>query len=686
MKTGRLLEIRNLSTHYVSARGTRVVRAVDEVSLSINAGETLGIVGEFGSGKSTLALTIMRVLPPAARIVGGRMLFEGEDLLRKSDEQMRRIRGKRIAMILQDPMASLNPLFTVGDQVAEPIRVHEGAGRATAWARARELLKAVRIPSPETRLTQYPHEMSGGMRQRIVGAIGISCEPRLLIADEPTTSLDLTTQAQYLNLLRELQRAHGVALIFITHNLGIVAKMCDRLAVMYAGRVVEFGTGVAALQRARPSLYRGAAQLDPADDRRRTAAHCHRRAAARFGGIAAGLRLRPALRQGLWTLSRRGAARIQAGTRPGRRPDGALLARRPRGRRRRRRLASRYPRRRGLMVVLEASGLSKHFRAKRGVFGGDRGVVRAVDGISFTVESGRTLGVVGESGCGKTTTAKLVLGLEEPTSGIIRFEGRDLQRLDTAGRRHYRKSVQAVFQDPYASLNPRMRVGAIIAEPLVANEFLPAAEVRGRVLDLLDLVGLPARSANLFPHEFSGGQRQRIAIARALALSPRLIVLDEPVSALDVSIRAQILNLLRDLQAQLGLSYLFIAHDLAAVAHMSHTIAVMYLGKIVEAGEARTLARAPKHPYTKALFSAALPSHPNERREEIILTGEVPSPLSPPSGCRFHPRCPHAMARCAEEGPVLSKVEGRLVACHLYDQGARGALKSEEELVGRPMR
>jgi len=325
------------------------------------------------------------------------------------------------------------------------------------------------------------------------------------------------------------------------------------------------------------------------------------------------------------------------------------------------------------MVVLEVAGLSKHFRARRGFFGGDRGNVRAVDGISFAIESGRTLGVVGESGCGKTTTAKLVLGLEEPTGGSIRFEGRDLHALDAAARRHYRKSVQAVFQDPYASLNPRMRISAIIAEPLTTNERLTAGEVRGHVLRLLDLVGLPNRSADLFPHEFSGGQRQRIAIARALALSPKLVVLDEPVSALDVSIRAQILNLLRDLQAELGLSYLFIAHDLAAVAHMSHAIAVMYLGKIVESGEAQTLARAPKHPYTQALFSAALPSHPEDRREEIVLSGEVPSPLRPPPGCHFHPRCPHAMARCGKQAPALDDVDGRLVACHLYGASTAAA-------------
>ena len=319
-----------------------------------------------------------------------------------------------------------------------------------------------------------------------------------------------------------------------------------------------------------------------------------------------------------------------------------------------------------MTAVLQASDLTKHFRARRGFFGGERGVVRAVDGISFAIDPGRTLGVVGESGCGKTTTAKLVLGLEEPSGGSILFAGRDLAGLDTAGRRDYRRSVQAVFQDPYASLNPRMRISAIIAEPLVTNETVEPVELKRRVSELLDLVGLPERSADLFPHEFSGGQRQRIAIARALVLSPRLVVLDEPVSALDVSIRAQILNLLRDLQDRLGLSYLFIAHDLAAVAHMSHEIVVMYLGKIVERGEAQALAREPLHPYTKALFAAALPSHPDERRDDVVLAGEVPSPLNPPSGCHFHPRCPNAMPRCAVESPALQQVEGRTVACHLY--------------------
>ena len=316
--------------------------------------------------------------------------------------------------------------------------------------------------------------------------------------------------------------------------------------------------------------------------------------------------------------------------------------------------------------LLEVSDLTKHFPVRRGLLGWSAGLVRAVDGVSFRIDAGTTLGLVGESGCGKTTTSKLILALAKPTSGSIRFQGEDVLALGRPGLRRYRRAVQAVFQDPYASLDPRMRIGAIIAEPLVINEPLDAAARQRRVLELLDVVGLPERSVGLFPHEFSGGQRQRIALARALALSPKMIVLDEPVSALDVSIRAQILNLLRDLQRRLGVSYLFIAHDLAAVAHMSHQIAVMYLGKIVEWGEAEAVALAPKHPYTKALFSAALPLFPEARDEEIVLSGEVPSPLDPPGGCRFHPRCPFVMPQCATEEPALRQESGRLVACHLY--------------------
>jgi oligopeptide/dipeptide ABC transporter ATP-binding protein len=334
--------------------------------------------------------------------------------------------------------------------------------------------------------------------------------------------------------------------------------------------------------------------------------------------------------------------------------------------------------------LLEARGLTRHFPVRRGLFGARPGFVRAVDGVSFSLGSSQTLGVVGESGCGKTTTAKLVLRLDEPTGGAIYFEGRDVSGLTGADLRQYRASVQAVFQDPYASLNPRMRVGVIVAEPLVTHQRVGGARLRARIEKLLELVGLPARAADLFPHEFSGGQRQRIAIARALALSPKLIVLDEPVSALDVSIRAQILNLLRDLQGRLGLSYLFIAHDLAAVAHMSHTVAVMYLGQIVEIGQTKMITAGPRHPYTRALFAAALPSHPDERRDETPVRGEIPSPLDPPAGCRFHPRCPVALPRCATEAPRLRAVTAEVVvACHLYDSGAAPPEPGPLDLAGQ---
>ncbi len=335
-------------------------------------------------------------------------------------------------------------------------------------------------------------------------------------------------------------------------------------------------------------------------------------------------------------------------------------------------------------ALLEVEGLTKHFPVRRGLLSRAHGLVRAVDSVSFRLDPATTLGLVGESGCGKTTTSKLILRLEEPTAGRIRFLDEDVLALGRQGLRRYRRAVQAVFQDPYASLDPRMRVGSIIAEPLVINTDLDAAARRRRVQELLGLVGLPERAAELFPHEFSGGQRQRIAIARALALEPRLVVLDEPVSALDVSIRAQILNLLRDLQARLGVAYLFIAHDLAAVAHMSHTIAVMYLGKIVEWGDADRVALAPQHPYTQALFAAALPLSPEDQQDGAVLAGEVPSPLDPPSGCRFHPRCPHAMPHCATDEPALRRADGRLVACHLYPgEPDGGAVAGHRADVGR---
>src|SRR5438105_3758533 len=514
-----LLEVTNLETHYVSFGGARVIKAVDDVSFTLNEGETLGIVGESGCGKTTTCLSIVGLLPPAARIVGGRIEFAGKDLARLSQREMRRIRGAQIAMILQDPMASLNPLFSIYTQVAEPAYYHQSIRGRSLRQRVRQLLDAVRIPSPAQRMREYPHQMSGGMRQRIVGAIALAGGPRVVIADEPTTNLDVTIQAQYLDLLKDIQRETGVALIFVTHNLGIVAKMCDRVAVMYAGKIVE-----------------------------------------------------------------------QAPVR-----------------------------------------------------------------------------LIGESGCGKTTTSRLILRTETPTAGTILFEGRDVAGLDGAELMAYRRQVQVVFQDPFSSLSPRMRVRDIIAEPLEIHTDLSRQELDQRVAEVLELVGLEPELARLFPHEFSGGQRQRIAIARALATNTRLIVLDEPVSALDVSIRAQIITQLEQLQQTLGVSYLFIGHDLATVAHISHRIAVMYLGQIVESADSDALCARPMHPYTQALFAAALPSHPDDPQGERTIAGEVPSAMEVPSGCRFHPRCPAAMPVCSEAEPALEPRDGSgEVACHLY--------------------
>ena len=580
-------------------------------------------------------LSLVRLVPrPAARILGGQVLLDGEDLLTKSEREMQRIRGRRVAMILQDPMSSLNPVFSIGMQMREPVGSYHGLRGRALTERAAALLASVRIPSPAERLRAFPHQLSGGMRQRVVGAMAIAGPPRLLIADEPTTSLDLTIQAQYLNLLKELQEHHRLAMIFVTHNLGIVARMCDNVAVMYAGRIVELGARPADLHGARSPLHARPAGVRSPSGRARRAPHRHRWPAPRPREAPPGVRVRPALLAGHGSVPDRRAARRRA--EPG--PHHALLAAR------------------GAMTsapLLEVAGLTKHFTVRRGALGWSTALVRAVDSISFTLDAGRTLGVVGESGCGKTTTSKLILGLERPTAGAIRFEGQDVVALDREGRRQWRRSVQAVFQDPYASLDPRMRVGTIVAEPLVINADLDAATRRRRVAELLDLVGLPERASALYPHEFSGGQRQRIAVARALALSPKLVVLDEPVSALDVSIRAQILNLLTDLQKRLDVSYLFIAHDLAAVAHMSHAIAVMYLGKLVEWGDADAVALEPKHPYTKALFAAALPVDLDGPRADVVLSGEVPSPIDPPGGCRFHPRCPFAMPHCATEEPPL---------------------------------
>jgi peptide/nickel transport system ATP-binding protein len=664
-----LLSVRDLHVEFQTSRGR--VRAVEGVSYDVRPGEILAIVGESGCGKSVSSLAIMRLLPKrTGRVTKGEILFGGRNLLTLSDGEMRRIRGREIGMIFQEPMTSLNPVLTIGEQIMEPLFIHLEMSKTQARDRAIELLNLVGITDPERRLEQYPHQMSGGMRQRIMIAMALACEPKLLIADEPTTALDVTIQAQILELLKDLSVRLNIAVVMITHNLGIVARYAHRVNVMYAARIVEKGkSDDIFLDPKHPytlGLMRSIPRLDrPCGDRLET-----------IEGLPPDLRDPP---QGC-RFRPRCFMRIPicendpplAEVTPGHfsacfRAHEVADAVSPAGIGKSEHLHDRDENRK---PILDVDGLRKFFYVSRGplIGGGETTEVRAVNDISLTIRPGETLGLVGESGCGKTTIGRTILRLEEPTGGTILFAGNDIAKASQIELRPVRRQMQVIFQDPFSSLNPRMKVGEIIAEPMLVHGIVkgkPAAEKR--TLELLDKVGLHGFMADRYPHEMSGGQRQRVGIARALAMNPSFIVCDEPVSALDVSIQGQIINLLEDLKRELNLTYLFIAHDLAVVRHISDRVMVMYLGRLMEVADRDDLYAEPLHPYTKALLDAAPVPDPVAERARMprALKGELPSPLNPPKGCVFHTRCPLASEVCWTIVPEVREVRPRhKVACH----------------------
>ncbi|MGH9051487.1 MAG: dipeptide ABC transporter ATP-binding protein, partial [Acidimicrobiia bacterium] len=647
----QLLDVQGLRTWFHTADG--VVKAVDEVSLQVGRGEILGLVGESGCGKSVTSLSILRLVPYPGRVEAGRILFNGRNLLDMSKEELADLRGDDISMIFQQPTSSLNPVYRVGLQISEVFELHRRMTRQAGGAAAVEMLSRVGIPDPKRRALAYPHELSGGMAQRVMIAMALACRPDLLIADEPTTALDVTIQAQILEVLKTAQQATGAAIVMITHDLGVIAGLADRVLVMYAGRPVETGGVDDLFYRPRMPYTLGLLGSLPRLD------IVERQPLTPVEGSPPSLvnlppgcpfvprcplhvpicdELEPELQPIL--APHHGPGHAAACYRQGEIESRQLTATDlfpatvagPAA-------VARLPREQ-CDPLLTVEGLVRRYPLMKGaVFRRVVGEIHAVDGISFDIREGETLGLVGESGCGKTTTINEILNLVRPMSGRVVVLGHDAATLDRQQRRQLRRDLSVVFQDPMASLDPRMPVGDILAEGLKTYG-VPDEQRAARVRELLRLVGLAAAHANRYPNEFSGGQRQRIGIARALALEPKVMVLDEPVSALDASIQAGVLNLLERLKATLGLAYLFVAHDLSVVRHIADRVAVMYLGRIAEIGETDRVFDTPAHPYTQALLSAVPIPDPlrASERKRIILEGDVPSPIDPPSGCRFHPR------------------------------------------------
>ncbi|MFG1626128.1 dipeptide ABC transporter ATP-binding protein [Kribbella sp. NPDC049227] len=684
-----LLSVRGLRTHFVTDEGT--TRAVDGVSFDVSSGKTLGIVGETGCGKSITARSLLGIIDPPGKVIDGELLLKRDDgwvdlaKLPRNGQEMRQVRGGDIGLVFQEPMSSFSPVHTVGSQIIEAVRLHCGTGKKESRERSIHLLRNVGFPQPENIIDRYVWQLSGGQRQRSMIAMALAGRPRLLIADEPTTALDVTTQAQILHLIKDLQGRTGMAIMLITHDLGVVAEMADEVLVIYLGKVVEQGPVeeifrsprhpyTQALLSSIPSTQRAARGKLP------TIAGSIPHPFNRPSGCAFNTRCGHAV-AGVCDTTEPGSQVV--GTRhevfchlyngaveSGRAMPLPLVEFGPSAEQTTDEIVPVPAERTRGPLLLEVDHLSKFFPIRSGLLNRVRGQVRAVDEVSFELHTGETLALVGESGSGKTTTARAILRALDPDSGTIRFRKSGGDVVDLAGLRRrdvrpLRSELQMIFQDPFSSLNPRMTVLDLIAEPLLVNGVHDKKKRADRVAELLGLVGLRTEYMRRYPHAFSGGQRQRIGIARALALNPRLIVADEPVSALDVSVQAQILNLLMELQDRLDLTYLFVSHDISVVKHISDRIAVMYVGQMVELGSRDEVVHKPLHPYTSTLLTAVPRPDPAARTEFVPPKGRIADPANPPSGCYFHPRCPFAIDKCKVERPHWEEVApGRMARCH----------------------
>ena len=668
-----VLQVKGLRTYFDTDEG--LVRPVDNISFDIRKGEIFSLVGESGCGKSMTALSLLRLVPSPGRIISGEIILNDQDILRLPEKEMRGLRGRKMAMIFQEPMTALNPVMTIGDQISEVIIHHFSETKKGAYQRAVSLLNQVGIPDPDHRYFEYPHQMSGGMKQRVMIAMALAGEPDLLIADEPTTALDVTIQAQILDLLRALQKERGMAILFITHDLGVVSETADKVAVMYAGQIIEMADRVSFFENPLHPYSKKLFDALPYKAKRGSQLTMIRGSVPSLANAFPGCRFANRC-DWAWEICAPVHPKwIPSGQASGvlchlydTAPSVSLLA--PTGpiwedeekqSAKKQIQAEPYP-------LLQVSNLTVHFPIYKGLLRSVAGHVKAVDGVSFDVHAGKTVALVGESGCGKTTTGKAILQLINPTRGSVSFRGVHLETISKQALRTMRHEFQMVFQDPYASLNPRMTIEEILCEGLSVTK-ISKADRPNRVDQLLDQVGLSSDAKGRYPHAFSGGQRQRVSIARALSVNPKLIICDEPTSALDVSVQAQILNLLKNLQENLGLGFLFITHNLSIVEYFAHEVAVMYLGRIIEYGSVEAVLENPLHPYTQALLSAVPKMDPTTHKQIVHLEGDMPSPISPPAGCHFHPRCAHALPVCKESYPgTTQKGTSHQVLCHLYNE------------------